>query len=1050
MTLKASTHVRVKRILDELEAILYRRRDGSLTGPLVPEDGDWPVNDLFLIDEDIPAKKAMTLEGTPFIPGSLWGQRDQVCWFRALVTIPQEAEGKTCVVEVSTGREGMWNSRNPQFLCYVNGEIRQGLDTNHTEILLSEQAEANKVYEIHLQAWAGLEKGPSRMSMRLVALDRELESLCWNIRTPWEAADVLDETDDNRALILSYLNDAINLLDLRDASRPEFMASVREANRYLEEEFYTKVCGDEKSPVVDLIGHTHIDVAWQWRLCHTRRKAARSFASMLEWMRQDKDFLFMSSQPQLYQFIKEDEPELYQQIKDRVAEGRWEPEGAMWLEADCNISGGEALVRQVLLGKKFFRDEFGVDNRILWLPDVFGYSAALPQILKKSGVDYFMTTKITWNQYNQMPFDTFMWRGIDGTEILSHYITTLPKSDYDKGDRQTTYNGRVDADSVLGSWIRYQNKDINRNLLLCYGYGDGGGGPTRNALEQAKRLSRGIPGIPRVRHGKALDYFTALESRVKDARKLPRWVGELYLEYHRGTYTSMARNKKYNRKSELLLQRTEKLFSALSFYPADKLRELWRTLLLNQFHDILPGSSIREVYEDSMEQYEDLLRQGGNLYQMASASLAASIAAPEKGLVVFNPAPVARADAMLIPDEKLQLFCGEEALPVQYTDEGTWTKLPEIPENGYRFLRAVPADDAEEEGFRLGRPVMVENSRLRLIFAEDGTIESIYDKKAAREILQEGRRANVLTAFEDKPMNYDAWDLEPFYEEKSWEISSLTDFCVLEEGPVRTVIYQRREFLNSTIEQNIILWEDSARIDFETVIDWHEKQVMVKTAFPVDIVTDKASFAIQYGAVTRPTHANTSWDQARFESCAHQWVDLSEAGYGVSLLNDCKYGHDIHDSVLRLTLLKSAVFPNEEADKQVHSFTYSLYPHEGDWREGQTVEAAAMLNQSATFVHVNAREKGLPEIGSIAKTDAPNVLVEAVKQAEDSRDLIIRLYDAHGKRTKTRVSTLLPMEKVWLCDLMENPIEELPIAPDGTIEVNVKPFEIVSLRCTKK
>ncbi len=1048
MTLKASAHVRIKRILDELEAILYRNRNGKFTGPMVPEGGEWSITELYRLPDDLSAEEAMKSEGEPFASGGFWGSRDEMAWFRAKIRIPSDCEGYAAVAEVSTGREPQWNARNPQFICYVDGVLRQGLDTNHRQILLAEHAVPGTEYDILLQAWAGLEPGQSRLSLRLLAIDRELERLVWNIRTPWEAAEILDEGDANRAVIEKHLNAAINLLDLRDASRPEFSASVRDANRYLEEEFYGKACGKDDGPVVDLIGQTHIDVAWQWRLKHTRRKAARSFASVLENMDQYPDFLFMMSQPQLYQYVKEDEPELYRRIAEKVREGRWEPEGAMWLEADCNITGGEALVRQILLGKAFFRQEYGVENRVLWLPDVFGYSAALPQILRKSGVDYFMTTKITWNQYNQMPFDTFMWRGIDGTEVLTHYITTIPKSQYDRGDRQTTYNGKVDADSVLGSWIRYQNKDLNDHLLLCYGYGDGGGGPVREDLERAERLAYGIPGIPKVRHGKVLDYFRSLEKRVSGKKDLPTWVGELYLEYHRGTYTSMARNKKYNRRSEQLLQKTEKFWALLPQYPAEELRGLWRTVLLNQFHDILPGSSIREVYEDSREQYEALLAEGSALFAKAQELLAHRIRTDKNGFVLFNPAPVSRSDAILIPGVHVSLTADGKELPSQITEEGTWTRLPEIPENGYRAVTAAAAEDSFSPCLQ-EKPVQLENSCLRLTFAEDGTLDSIFDKRTGREVLQKGCRGNVLTAFEDKPMNYDAWDLEPFYAEKSWEIDDLTEFRLLEQGPVRTVVGIRRRFLSSEVKQKVILWEDSARIDFETEIDWHEKQIMVKAAFPVDIVTDHASFAIQYGAVSRPTHENTSWDKARFESCAHAWADVSEAGYGVSLLNDCKYGHDVHGSTLRLTLLKSAVFPNEEADREIHRFTYSLFPHEGDWREGNTVAEAARLNLPVSFIGISAQDGDLPEIASIASADRKNILIEAIKESEDGKAVIIRLYDSEGRRTRTNIRTLIPFQAAALCDLMENPLETLTPESDGSIAVEVRPFEIVSIRLEK-
>jgi len=1045
MTLKAGTHVRVKRILDELEDVLYRNRGGKLTGPLVPAGGDWNITDITFVPGDQSYGEAVEAKGEPFPEEGRWGGRDVTAWFMAEVTIPEGCAGKAAVLYVSTDHDNEWNATNPQFLCFVDGRLRQGLDTNHREVLLADPAEAGKTYRVFLKGWSGLAAGKCVLRLRLLALDRELESFCWNLRTPWEAAGVLEEGDENRALLLEHLNRAINLIDLRDYESPAFMESVRKANRILEKEFYGKACGIGNPPVIDVIGHTHIDVAWQWRLCHTRQKAIRSFASMLEWMRQDPDFCFMSSQPQLYEFVREEQPELFEEIKRRAAQGRWEAEGAMWLEADCNLSGGEALVRQILYGKAYFRKEFGVENEVLWLPDVFGYSAALPQILQKCGVPYFMTTKITWNQYNQMPYDTFMWRGIDGTEVLAYYITTLPKSRYDRGDRQTTYNGKVDADSVLGSWVRYQNKEINRNLLLCYGYGDGGGGPTREALEQTKRLERGIPGIPKVRRGKALDFFRRLDAQVRGDDRLPTWVGELYLEYHRGTYTSMARNKKYNRKAELLLQRTEKFLSLLPDYPAEEMRALWRTLLLNQFHDILPGSSIREVYEDSREQYEALLLQGSRLLRDAQQRIAERVAAEGEGVVVFNGAPVPRADAVFLPGIRGVLLDGTRELPCQVTPGGTWSALPEVPGNGYRALGLRRTDEMPRNSAK-ARPVLLENVYFRLLFAHDGTLESIYDKTQAREVLQDGRCGNVLEAFEDKPMNYDAWDIEPYYQEKRWVLDGLDDFYLEEAGPVRTVAVQKRTFGHSSIMQRIILWERCPRIDFETTIDWKEKQILLKAAFPVDVCADHADYAIQYGAVSRPTHQNTSWDKARFESCAHQWADLSEPGYGVSLLNDCKYGYDIRDQVLRLTLLKSAVYPNETADREVHTFTYSLYPHAGGWREGGTVAEAARLNTPAEWVPVHARSDGWDPMGSVAIADCRNILVEAVKEAEDGQGSIVRLYDCEGRRSHTRVSFFRAPKKIILCDMLERPIRELPMAEAG-VELTVMPFEIVTLRC---
>ncbi len=401
------------------------------------------------------------------------------------------------------------------------------------------------------------------------------------------------------------LNDAINLLDMRKVPSDAFYASVEEARALLAKTVYGEMAGYQEI-IASCIGHTHIDVAWWWTVSQTREKVARSFATVLKLMEEYPEYKFMSSQPVLYSFLKERYPELYAQIKERVKEGRWEPEGGMWLEADCNLSSGESLVRQFLYGKRFFKEEFGKDNRVLWLPDVFGYSGALPQIMKKSGIDYFMTTKLSWNQFNMIPNDTMLWEGIDGSRVLTHFISTL-------GIGQsverffTTYSGMLHPDAIMGGWERYQNKEMNNDILIAYGYGDGGGGPTREMLETGRRMEKGVKGIPTVRQCGSRKYFEELEERVKDNRRLPVWTGEFYFEYHRGTYTSMARNKRSNRKSELLLSDLE-LLSVLAAkkgvaYPAEQLEKMWKTVLLNQFHDILPGSSIAEVYEVTKKEY---------------------------------------------------------------------------------------------------------------------------------------------------------------------------------------------------------------------------------------------------------------------------------------------------------------------------------------------------------------------------------------------------------------------------------------------------------------
>ena len=987
--------------------------------------------------------------------GERWGGKDKHFWFKTTLEIPSEFHGRTVVYEVTTGREGQWDATNPQFLVYVNGVVAQGFDVNHRQLILTENAKTGEKFDIALYAYSGMEKGLVELNSWIAVLNRKIEKLYYDIKIPLDVADLLWEDDKNRINILRCMTEAVNLLDLRIPFTESYYNSIQEADRYLQREFYEKLCG--RGEIFDIcVGHTHIDVAWLWTLAQTREKTARSFSTVLSLMEQYPDYTFMSSQPQLYKYIKEDHPEVYEQIKQRVKEGRWEPEGAMWLEADCNLTSGESLVRQIMYGKSFFKKEFEVESKVLWLPDVFGYSAALPQILKKSGVNYFMTTKISWNEYNKMPYDTFMWKGLDGTEVLTHFITTAEYEKSGEARKWTTYNGDINASQVMGGWQRYQQKEINNEILNAFGYGDGGGGATKEMLEAAKRFSKGIPGAPTVKMGKVLDYFESIESKVKDNKKLPKWVGELYLEYHRGTYTSMARNKKYNRKTEFLNLEAE-LFSVMKQklaggqYPSEKLKECWETTLLNQFHDIIPGSSIKEVYEDSKLQYEKINSLARGIVDTATASIASQIMIKETSVVVFNQLGFERTDIaeFELPShwKTVEVYLNDTIIPSQIVENNKVIFLAQcVPAKGYKSFTIRESKNIKAEQKTLAAQIKeLENQFFNIKLDEQGNLTSVFDKLNDREVLQEGKRGNILQAFEDKPHNYDAWDINIYYQEKMWEVDEVESVRVLEKGDVRTTVEVRKRFLNSTIVQKVQLFNDIARIDFVTDIDWKEKQVLLKAAFPVDIHSDKATYEIQYGNVERPTHWNTSWDYARFEVVSHKWADLSEGGYGVSILNDCKYGHDIKDSVMRLTLLKSAVEPNVDADREEHSFKYSLYPHNGDWKDGKTVQMAYSLNSPFTTKVEEPHPGRLPEKMSIFSLDKENVIIEVIKKAEDSEDIILRLYEYQNKRVKVKCITPLIIESVTECDLMEKDILTLPKEKDS-FSFEIKPYEIKTFK----
>lgn len=970
-----------------------------------------------------------------------WYGPDIHYWFRADVTVPESFDGKPLWMHVCTQIDEWDDAKNPQFLLFVDGKVTQGIDMNHRDVLLTRCAKAGETYRLELQAYTGILHTEFNLIVDLREIDPEIQGLYYDLAVPLQAFPRLEPDGKPRRDLERVLNDAVNLLDLRHPYDGNFYQSVSEARVFLKQALYTDLAGDD-DVIATCIGHTHIDVAWWWTVAQTREKVCRSFATVLKLMEEYPDYKFMSSQPQLYYFLKERYPELYEQIKKRVAEGRWEPEGGMWVEADCNLTSGESLVRQFLYGKRFFKEEFGVDNRILWLPDVFGYSGALPQIMAKCGIDYFMTTKLAWNQFNKMPYDTFRWRGIDGTEILTHLITTLGVGQ-DEKDFFTTYNGMLHPDAILGGWHRYQQKDINNDILISYGYGDGGGGPTREMLETSSRMDKGIEGVPKVRQAFARTYFDELKERVEGNKRLPTWEGELYFEYHRGTYTSMARNKRSNRKAELHMMDLE-LLGVLAdpkvAYPDAELDGLWHGILINQFHDILPGSSIHEVYEVTKKEYEEMEAQ---ISVLTDERVRALIREGE-GVTVLNTTGFERDDVVELGDCDAEALLDENGsvYPVQQTRKGAVAFVKDLPSKGYKTFGKVSAGE-EKRPFCLSPDShALETPFYQVVFDKNGCIGQIYDKENDRNVLKPGEAGNLMRVYEDKPIYYDNWDVDIYYTEKFWDVTDLRGFSWVEMGPVRATLRLERQFSHSTITQEIHFYADLRRIDFETTVDWKEHQSLLKVHFPVDVHTDEATFEIQYGNVTRKTHRNTSWDKARFESCGQKWMDVSEGHYGVSLLNDCKYGHSVKDSCIGLTLIKSGTEPNPTTDQEMHFFTYSLYPHAETWKAAGTVPQAFFLNQPALV-----SKGGKPgESFSLASLNVPNVVLETVKKAEDGDGVILRMYECENARTPVTLTFNRPFASAESCNCLEEPDGE-PVKVDGNkVSFLVKPFEIKTIR----
>lgn len=979
--------------------------------------------------------------------GDYWSGRDRYLWMHKEIQIPESFQGKRVVGVFDFGKTGAGNNCGFEAMCYINEKPYQGVDLNHQEVFF--QAEDMKQpISLTFRLWSGLEGGgvPREQEHRIMEakiawLDEKADDLYYLGTIMLETIKELADGSPEKYELRQALDEACHCIDWSYPGSEEFYESVHQADDLLNEAVDKM---DKHSLVhVTCVGHTHIDMAWLWRLKHTHEKASRSFSTVLRMMEMFPEYVFLQTQPQIYQYIKEDFPEIYQGIKEKIKEGRWEADGAMWVEADCNLTSGESLTRQILLGSKFIKDEFGKDVQYVWLPDVFGYSWALPQILKKSGIDMFMTTKISWNQYNRMPHDTFKWKGMDGTEILTHFITT-PEPWNEPGSWFYTYNGLLTAKTVKGVWEAYSEKEMNQDLLISYGYGDGGGGVNRDLLERRRRLDK-MPGLPSLKTGRAADYFAGLKEKVKNtSHYVHTWDGELYLEYHRGTYTSQGYNKRMNRKMELLYRRAEWLTAMQGIFAGDMkqaeqdtLRDGWHLILTNQFHDIIPGSSIHDVYEDCHKDYAKIESIADCVEREFETNV---VEEKEDTYTVFNASGWSLDELAEIPETRKGTFTDETGreLSAQRGENVTYVQVKDLPSMGYRRIFFTPGTGKEENSSFSVSGREIETPFYSISLNAYGQMERLYDKTFDREVLPKGTRANVLQMFEDKPIDNDAWDIDIFYQEKMREITDLTTFEVTECGALRMVIHMEWKYMNSTICQDMLLYRDDRRIDFKTYVDYHERQQLLKAAFPVDIRSTYATYDIQYGNVRRPNHWNTSWDQARFETVAHRFADLSERNYGVSLLNDCKYGYDIKDNLMRISLVRSGLQPDHLQDQGEHYFTYSLLPHGGDFVEGKTVQSAYQLNNPAKVV------KGACKLGfdGMFTLDNDAVEVDAVKRAEDQDALIIRFHEYTGSRQKVTLTPGFAYKSWTESDLRERPLGE---ECTGAIELELHPYEVKTI-----
>ncbi|MGC9455020.1 MAG: glycoside hydrolase family 38 C-terminal domain-containing protein [Phycisphaerae bacterium] len=993
----------------------------------------------FMTTKQLSPEQASEGDFQPMPEGAFWGGKWEYGWFRTELVTPEDAAGKRLVFRPALATEAV---------VFVNGRVAQGLSHQRPFVTLTREAQAGERFEILIEAYAGhgpreCHAGPTPPWRETVPeppetqqtvgrsdfgiWQEEVYQLHIDVETLWGIRENIDPDSLRMAEIDEGLRRFTLTVDF-ELPTAQMLETVRKAREELQP--LLKCVNGSTAPTMFAFGHGHLDTAWLWPLAETERKAARTVSNQLALAEEYPGYRFLMSQPAQYRMLREKYPKLYERLVQAVADGRVIADGGMWVEADTNISGGEALIRQFIHGKRFFRDELDTDSRFLWIPDVFGYSGALPQIMVGCGVPYFATAKIFWNYHGGDPFphNTFRWRGIDGSEVITHLFTD--------------YNAGTDPASVIRGWRKRVQKDGISTRLYPFGHGDGGGGPTRNHLEFARRLEN-LEGVPRMKHATPMEFFEDLKSRgIGDAH----YVGELYYQCHRGTYTSQAKTKKGNRKSELALREAEfwgAVAAALKghAFPAADVDEAWKLVLLNQFHDILPGSSIERVYDEAEAAYEKVTSDAAGWTSNAAGAL---VEAQDDGksLTVFNSLNWQRRELVELPDGFESAADAQgRPLAVQETDGRRLAEVT-VPACGWTTVTAGGAAGPEESAVGASEKHL-ENEHFRVELNDRGELVTIHDKDADSELA--AGACNRMMMFKDVPTKFDAWDIDSMYAQTPVELPAKAEVEVVSAGPLEARLRVRRRLNESDLTQDIVLRRDSRRVDFETTVEWRESHKLLKVAFPVSVHADEAVHEIQFGHVRRPTHASRPFDADRFEVCNHKWTALAEEGRGCAVLNDCKYGVNVAEGSINLTLLKSALAPDMHADKGTQQFTYAFTGWSGPLCDSPLVRQGYELNVPVVSVPGRGGEQ------SVLGVDADNIVVETVKCDEDgSGDVIIRLYEAMRTNTRCTLNTALPAASACETDMLESDIRcELELR-DGRVGLEFRPFEIKTVRLRMK
>lgn len=996
--------------------------------------------------DSIPFSQREKLKYKPIREGEIWGTTWENAWFHFQGEVPKSWKGKEVVLLLQLSGEALLFDEKGSPKCGFSGGSVFSPSYQKNRFTLFKKAKGGENVDLWVESCAsfllgaGVDRDPdlnkpftggtvtaTAQKMRLAVFRRSVWELFMDVSCLCGVARHLPETDYRRNKIIFTLDKALSLYH----DDPENAEKCREALKEVLE-----LPAVKSSLQVYAVGHAHIDVAWLWQAKESIRKAARTFSSQLRLMEEFPKYVFGASQPQLYAFVKEHYPSLFDEIRKRVKEGRWELQGGMWVEADCNLISGESMVRQFLHGKNFFKDEFGVEVKNLWLPDVFGYSGAMPQIIRKAGCDFFLTQKLSWSQINTFPHNTFIWKGIDGTEIPTHFPP------------ENTYNSFLRPELLMTAQERFKENGFLDKFLSLYGIGDGGGGPSDEHVNMGMR-SGNWEFTPRVKFASADEFFHELE---KDIPKLEKWTGELYLEFHRGTLTSQARTKRGNRKCEEMLSSVEFLLAHLPLkeYPQKALDRYWKLLLLNQFHDILPGSSIHAVYERTEKEHKEILAGCRTLLEenkdklfrkeKDSLLLVNTLSTPYKRMVQL---PESWLDHSVTDEEGKEVLIQKEKDKVFASlslSGSSFTQLHKGKKKKYQ-------DSALPAAAKKGKSFILENDLILYEFSPDGLLVRAYDKEVGKEIL--AGCGNLLSLYHDRPNNYEAWDVDVYYlHEKvtEWKAEKVQ---LSAKGPLRTLLEIQYRNENSTLLQKVILEHNSKRLDFVTEAEWQEVRKMLRVSFPVDIESNEALYDIQYGSIKRPTHDNTSWDAAKFEACGQKYGDLSESDYGVALLNDCKYGYRIKGNTLDLALLRSPKSPDFEADRGKHFFTYSFYPHTGNCNESNCQEESFALNREPLAFEGYAKKKALQPF---CRMEAENggITLDVLKKAEKEEAYVVRLAERKGRHSQGELVFASSKWDVRESCLMEWTKGKSSPLQKNTLKVTLSPFEIRTYIIRKK